>query len=423
MMDIASPTPPRVPRETRLLIATIVISIVALWVLSRIRFPEREAAPAPVPPILTPLVRAPGFSDLATAVSDTHALIARHLLALPAAAGADGVAAHGMLQALRIGGDLAVALTPTEPPSAENILGRDHATGLTVIKTPEPAVSTPATWSPLQLQHPRYLFAATAAADGSALRPLFVDALDPTATPLWPVPVWMMRSQVDATPGTFVFTSDGLLAGLVVAARGRLAIVPGDAVLREAGRVRQEGRKRVGYLGVDVRPLTPALATAIGETSGVVVAWVDPLGAAAEKLMVGDLVESIDGAPTPAADDWAARAARLTPGDASVLRIRRQDAALDVALVAADRMPVDAAVLGLVMRTNRGAGTEIVGVSRGSVAERAGLRAGDLVTTIGAVKAPSPAEVTRAFNAAPAGRPILAAITRAGRHDIVALAK
>jgi len=43
-MDPVNSARPRVSRETRMLITTIVISIVALWVLSRVRFPEREAA-------------------------------------------------------------------------------------------------------------------------------------------------------------------------------------------------------------------------------------------------------------------------------------------------------------------------------------------------------------------------------------------
>jgi hypothetical protein len=54
MMDPVNSARPRVSRETRMLITTIVISIVALWVLSRVRFPDREAATAPVPPILAP---------------------------------------------------------------------------------------------------------------------------------------------------------------------------------------------------------------------------------------------------------------------------------------------------------------------------------------------------------------------------------
>jgi hypothetical protein len=419
-MNIASPT--RVSRETRMLIATIAISLVALWVLARLRFPDREAAPAPVPAILTPLVRPSGFADLAAAVSDTHALIAPFLFAWPAAAAPDSSEPPVLTPALRIGGDLAVALTTSEPQPAENIVGRDRATGLTVITTPPAAGSPPATWSPRQLQQPRYLFAASVAPAGSALRPLFVDGLSATETPLWPAPLWTTHSPVDATPGSFVFASDGSLAGLVVEARGRRAIVPGETVLREADRVRQAGYKRAGRIGVDVRGMTPALAAAIGEASGVVVAWVDPLGAAAEKLMVGDLVVSIDGVPTPTVDDWTARTARLAPGDTMVLHLRRQQAALDLAIVAADAAG-EASVLGLAMRAHRGLGTEVVAVSRGSVAERSGMRAGDVITTIGTVTAPSPAEVARVFNAAREGGAIPAAITRGGRHDIVALVK
>jgi hypothetical protein len=418
MTDLADPTRPRVSRETRMLIATIVISIGALWVLSRIRFPERDSAPAPVPAILTPLVRPPSYADLAAAVAETQAQVAPFLLALPA-----GGDAAGAVRALRIGADLAIAVTPDVTVVTDDIVGRDHATRLTVIKTPAAAVSAPSTWSPRQLNYPRYLFAADGALDGSALRPVFVDALSPAETPLWPVPVWTIQAQVDARPGAFLFTSDGSFAGLVIETRGRIAIVPAEVVLREAERVRQAGYRRAGHLGAEVRPLTPAIAAAVGEASGVLVTWVDASGAAAGKLAVGDLVEAIDGAPVPTVEHWFARTARLAPGNTTVLRVRRQQETIDLALMAGDFQTPFTGALGLAMRANRGVGAEIVSVGRGTAAERAGLKPGDVITLMGAARAPSPAEVTRAFAATPVGSTILAAITRGGGHDIVALQK
>jgi len=423
MMDPVNSARPRVSRETRMLITTIVISIVALWVLSRVRFPEREAATAPVPPILSPLIRPPNFADLAAAVAATQAEVAPYLFTPAVAGDADATRAGAAVQALRIGSGLAVALTPVDALQRDDVVGHDRATGLTVIKARPPDVAEPSPWAPRQPEQPRYLFAAQAGPDGPSMRPLFIDSLSPTDSPLWPPPVWLPRSEVDARPGTFMFTSDGLFAGLVVEMRGRKAIVPGDAVLREAERVRQAGYKTAGRLDIEVRMLTPSLTSAIGEASGVVVAWVDPAGAAVGKLAAGDLVEAVDGALVPTIEHWVARTARLAPKESVVLHVRRQQDVFDVTLIASGSDAPIAPALGLTMRASRGVGAEIVSVVRGSVADRAGLRPGDLITSIGTAATPLPAEVSRAFAAVADGGAILAAITRGDRHDIVALTK
>jgi len=420
-MSAVSPARARVSRETRMLIATIALSIAALFALSRFRFPEREAAPAPVPPILTPLVHPPAFANLAAAIGDLRAQIAPHLVVL------DGdnqllAETRDRALALRVDGDLAVALIPGEPPTGA-LVARNHANGLTVVRAPASSAATvPATWSPRQLQQPRYLFSARAGRDGPALRPLFVDALDEVETALWPVALWTIRSQPEAEAGAFVSLVDGSLAGLVTDVRGVPAIVPGDAVLREAEALRQAGNRAAGYLGIEVRALTPALAIAIGEAPGIVVAWVDPRGPAAEQLYPGDVIASIDGTAVALPDDWTARAGRAAPGDAIALRVIRRQAVVEVAVVAVDG-PSETAGLGLAMRVVRGAGAEIVAVEPGSAADRAGLRAGDLITTFGTARAPSPGQVTRAFSAAPAGAATLVAFARGGRHDLVALMK
>jgi len=187
-MSAVSPARARVSRETRMLIATIALSIAALFALSRFRFPEREPAPAPVPPILTPLVHPPAFANLASAVGDLRAQIAPYLVAL----GSDDqpvAETRDRSLALRVDGDLAVALIAGEPP-AGTLVARNHANSLTVVRAPaSSAAAAPPTWSPRQLQQPRYLFAARAGRDGPALRPLFVDALDEIETAPWPVPL------------------------------------------------------------------------------------------------------------------------------------------------------------------------------------------------------------------------------------------
>jgi hypothetical protein len=349
------------------------------------------------------LIRPPSFADLAASVAETQAEVAPYLFTVAVAGHTDSGREGAAIQALRIGNELAVALTPIDALQRDKVIGHDRATGLTVIKAQPPEVAEPSPWAPRQPEQPRYLFAAQAGPDGLSVRPLFIDSLSPTDSPLWPPPVWLPRAPFEAKAGTFIFTADGLFAGLVVEMRGRNAIVPGDAVLREAERVRQAGYKTAGRLDVEVRMLTPSITSAIGEASGVVVAWVDPAGAAAGKLAAGDLVEAVDGVLVPTIEHWVARTARLAPNDAVVLHVRRQQDVFDVGLIASGANPPSAPALGLTMRASRGVGVEIIGVARGSVADRAGLRPGDLITSIGAAATPLPAAVTRAFAAVPDG--------------------
>src|SRR5688572_3299582 len=73
---------PSVSRETRLLLLTALFALLALWVLARLRFPERPITANPVPPILSQLVPAPGFEDLASAVFNLQSRLSPNLFAL-----------------------------------------------------------------------------------------------------------------------------------------------------------------------------------------------------------------------------------------------------------------------------------------------------------------------------------------------------
>ena len=71
--------------------------------------------------------------------------------------------------------------------------------------------------------------------------------------------------------------------------------------------------------------------------------------------------------------------------------------------------------------TRRGVGIEVVYIEHGSAAEAAGIRAGDLITEIGAIDAPTAAEVRSAFASAQAGDILIVAITRGATHRVMGL--
>ena len=104
---------PRVSRETRRLLTTALVAVLTLWVLARMRFPDRPSTPNPVPPILQQLTAPPTFSDLADRIADARTRLADSLLSIAVADDSDARedhAAAARVPALRIRDDLAVTI-------------------------------------------------------------------------------------------------------------------------------------------------------------------------------------------------------------------------------------------------------------------------------------------------------------------------
>ena len=247
--------------------------------------------------------------------------------------------------------DSAAEVFETPDGAGVSVVARDPATQLAVFRVP--AVDAPplTPWSPGRLQDPRFLIAADVSRTGTSLRPVFVGALYPTVSPFWPESIWAVPERTDLQPGTFVFTVDGALAGLVTEREGRPVIVPGNTVLAAVDRLLQEGDRKPGWLGIQVQPLTPDIASAIGASTGVIVAWIEPRGPAAGHLAIADVIEQIDGDPVVTAEYWNARVAGLSEGDAVMLNVRRRNDVREVRLTAGrPQAPADDLPLGLTMR-------------------------------------------------------------------------
>jgi C-terminal processing protease CtpA/Prc len=80
-------------------------------------------------------------------------------------------------------------------------------------------------------------------------------------------------------------------------------------------------------------------------------------------------------------------------------------------------------MLGLTLRLRARVGSEVVSTERESVAARAGLLPGDVITDAGSVSAPTPAAVATAFSALESGQILLTAVTRGDDHLILELVK
>ena len=419
-----------VSRDTRVLLTIVAISIATLWALARIRFPDRPPTPNLVPPVLAQLTPPSAFDDIVSVVAQLETRLRLSLLGVDVERrrGANASAMRTTVSALRFRDDLAVALigaTSSTDWSDARVVGatevaRDRASTLAVVRLPAGIAPELPTWTVRRPSYPRFLVAGDVSPAGVSLRPVFVGSFHAVLTPIWAEPLWALPDRMGLVPGTFVFTLDGELAGLVVEHDGRPALVPANDVVSAAYRIVREDQKPPARVGVEVQPLNAGLVAATGGNAGVVVTWVDPQGAAAHELRATDVVESIDGRPTPTVDHWLARMARLTDGEALLLSVRRGGVARDVRLIA--RAVTDSnRPLGLTLRTIPRIGAEIVRVDANSSASSADLRVGDVLTVVGDTDVPNAAQAARAFAGASPERPVVVAFTRAGTHYVLAL--
>jgi S1-C subfamily serine protease len=156
-----------------------------------------------------------------------------------------------------------------------------------------------------------------------------------------------------------------------------------------------------------------------GASVGVVVTWVDPDGASSEQLMVGDVIEAVDGRALATRQPWDVRLARLAVGETLDLRVRRGGDIREVALVAiAPASQPASRPLGLGLRARTNIGAEVVRIERGSAADGAGLSVGDIITLVADVTAPSPAQVLRSYTSMGEGERVIVAVTRGDAHFV-----
>jgi len=229
---------------------------------------------------------------------------------------------------------------------------------------------------------------------------------------------------VPLDPGTLLFTTAGALAGIVAEESGAAVLVPASVVVSAAERLMQSRSWTPGTLGLEVQPVPRTFAATTG-ARGLLVSWIDPEGPAAGLVAVTDIIESIETTATLTVETWQVRAARLAAGDEVNLRIRRDGVVHAVTVVAAAIRGAPPAIpaLGATFRARPRAGAEVTAIDRGSVADRAGLRPGDLVTRVGSVAAPTPAQLTGAFSALESAQVLLAAVTRDDDHFVLELVK
>jgi hypothetical protein len=416
-----------VSRETRLLLTAGGLAVAALWLLGRLPVENRPLTPNPVSSVLSHVVVGPRHDDLAGEIADLHDRVEAFLLGLTLTTDVPSALPARSIAALRLRDDLVVALLPPgskpDPMGDADLLVQDQASGLAVVRVSDKAIGSPPTpWVPLRPRRPRYLMATDLSPLGVSLRPVFVGSLDPIDSAAWPEALWAVPGRSGLTPGSFVFTNDAHLAGLVITEGDTPVIVPGSTLVAEAERLLETPIGLAGTIGVEVQALTPALASLSGSPAGIVVSWIEEGGTATERLLIGDVIETVDDQPISTRQQWDVRMARLVAGETLSLGVRRRGERREV-LVSAAVLPSRPASpsLGLALRARAGLGVEILGVERGSAAGRAGLEVGDLITLVADIRAPRPSDLVRSFSSLARGEHVMIGVTRGDAHRVLTL--
>lgn len=416
-------------RETRMLLATIGVSVGVLLLLAQFRFPE-EAARQTAEPAAAPLERLAAratYDELAGIMADLERRLADRLVILEVAPDRNG---SRYVIAPRITADRAVALLDGRETvtgregQPVTIAGRDTLRGLAILTVDaieDGGVAMPA--APPRTG-PRYVAVAEATASGPVLRPVYVGRTDLFEDPAAGRMLSIAAQQQSIPRGAALFSLTGTFIGLAAGSGEATHVVPA-AVLQTAAQSAKPPEIQ-GDLGVDVQPLTPALGRIAGAGTGVVVSYVEPAGPSAATLEPGDVLTAIDGSAVTTVADFRRLMEGRPVGAAAALAIVRARQPQTVTITIGPAMP-DAGVaspgLGAALRSVRNVGVEIVTVRRGSAAALAGLQPGDIVVQAGGRKAPSAEALERAYTGAEAGAGVMLTVQRGLQHRIVALEK
>jgi len=239
--------------------------------------------------------------------------------------------------------------------------------------------------------------------------------------------------------GGALVTLDGRLVGINTAilspAGGNVGVgfaVPTDMARAVMQQILEHGEVRRGRIGVTIRDLTPDLAEALGVSAlrGAVVVSVAP-GTPAEQagLAPGDVIVTVDGAPVADSAELRSRVGVQPPGaEVEIGYLRdgeRRRAALRLAPSGRQGPAAAAAELDGVRLAplapglpghGEVEGVAVLEVADDSVAARAGLRPGDVITAVNRRPVRTPRDVARALADAPGavaltvwrdGRPLL----------------
>jgi serine protease Do len=200
--------------------------------------------------------------------------------------------------------------------------------------------------------------------------------------------------------------------------------IPSNVAKMIVAQLRDHGKVARGWLGIQMQPLTPALAKAagLGNDHGVLVDSVTEGSPASHAdLHQGDVITAYDGKPIHSGRDLAMAVASTPAGKSASLSVWRdnhsrtvnvtigseQQSRVALAEDAQKMKPVGMALQPLTpdMRNQYGLAPDVNGVvvgqvTPGSNADESGVQAGDVIERVGGHAVTSPSQVADAIHAA-----------------------
>ena len=221
--------------------------------------------------------------------------------------------------------------------------------------------------------------------------------------------------------------------------------IPAETVKLVVQQLRDKGHVTRGWIGVQIQPVTPTIAEAIGlkNAEGALVAQLEPNTPAAKGgIEIGDVITSVNGEAVKDSPDLARRIAAIAPGTPTKFGIFRngQEKTVTVTLgrfprtsaepqAEQQKAPSEAPVLGLALAPAgavSGAGDHgvvITEISPTSRAAESGLQTGDIILDIGRRAVNTPADVRKMVDEArtQSKRAVLLRIKRGDTMSFVAV--
>ncbi|MDR5860319.1 DegQ family serine endoprotease [Halomonas eurihalina] len=233
-----------------------------------------------------------------------------------------------------------------------------------------------------------------------------------------------------------IFTRSGGYMGLSFA-------IPIDVAMDVADQLRNDGSVSRGWLGVMIQPVSRELADSFGmdNPEGALVADLDPEGPAArDGLKAGDVVLEVDGQAVDRSSTLPRLVGRVSPGNEVDLEVLRNGEHQTVTVTVGDWPDAEQgnvgaagdtapARLGLAVRPLEDGqhdqaidnGVRVVEVDPTGVAAKAGIRAGDIMVSIGEHAVESPEQLSELIGELPEDRAVPVRLYRSGHSYYVAL--
>jgi serine protease Do len=238
-------------------------------------------------------------------------------------------------------------------------------------------------------------------------------------------PAFNMNGEVVGV-NTAIFSPSGGSVGIGFA-------IPAAATQDVIASLKDKGEVTRGWLGVQIQPVSKDIAESLGlkDAKGAIVADVtEGSPALAAGLKTGDTILKAGGEEIADSRDLARKVARFAPGQSIDFEIIRDGKPVTVSVkigkmpgeqasassAPAQAEPTSLADLGLELApADDGAGAKITQVDPDSVAAEQGLKAGDVIVSVGGEDVSSPADVRKAVNAE--GRSKVLMLVRSGDNQ------